>query len=149
MSEDEALLDSLDLSKGIDLRISVERGDPGYYLALAVAYSIQERFQLKKLKVRRSDVWFDKLEASTMSEDSSFLKMNHLEIEEYHDDLIYPLYEKLEGTKLRSMEALNFWIRAWAPGSDTLMKIHHLALSGEVLASLVERGGQILKALKM
>ena len=138
-----------ELPRAVDISSNIKRGEDGFYLLAAVAMTLHVGGRLKSLTLGVEDTLLKDMHPHVAPSGANFLVLSDLSIESYSDELLYPLYCLVMGGKVHHPEVLNLWIRAWSRGANTYMNVHSRCLSSEVLVSLVERGGDILMALRL
>ncbi|MBF0196354.1 MAG: hypothetical protein HQL32_01520 [Planctomycetes bacterium] len=131
------------------LSTSIKRGQEGFYLIMAIAHTLFAQEKLRELEVKVDDPLLSRLSPFITAEDCPFLKLNASIMNEYNEALFLNFYQVLKASQIQDPTALNLWIRANSPTATTPMDIYSKSLSREVLASLVERGGNVLKALHL
>lgn len=127
---------------------SMVSGDLGFFLLAAClrTLDLNERLGLYRgcaCPEGMTELPFEPFDAAP------WLKIGEQRFEAWSSDLVMVVYELVGGWDLHDALALDLWARALGGESQTYWEMQHLSSSRQLMASLVERGANPLRALKI
>jgi hypothetical protein len=127
---------------------SLTEGELGYLLLGAVLKTLYDRETLdcfRGVNPHRhcANAAFERYEGAP------WLKIGDHRWEAWSSEIITQCYEILSAQNTMDPQTLDLWIRAVGGESKDFWELHRLCVSRELMASLVERGGNPLRALKI
>ena len=143
VSENEVLSKSVDLESDV-LDVSTQ----GFALIHAVLLTLSERKLLNQLVINHKNKVWEGFKFKITQKKLPFLKLGKKVWKVYDVEEIPNIYYHCGAQSLKSEESLNAWILSLSSGSKSLLELYQNPASTQMLGSLVERGGNVLKTLK-
>ncbi len=127
-----------------------EAGAPAFFVARAVAHTLAERnLLLAVVSPRPGPEWVHwRWRAVQEGEAAPPLAIGSTLFTVLTPAEVPAIYRLCGGTEARQPATLNAWIRAAVPGARGVFELVAQCASGAWLANLVERGGDLLQALR-
>ena len=130
-------------------RTSAKSGESGFYLALVIAKSLELSGKLSRVELSEEDQQWDSYHVQMSEGKLPYCAINDYIIGEYNEEILHQLYDSLNGRYITDQDLLNLWMRAWSPNNEGLFDMIQSSYSLPVLASIVERGGNPLAAIRL
>ena len=135
-------------SSALVVESSLAVGELGRFLLAAVINTLQSEGRLALFRAPQPHPLC--LEAAYENFDGSpWLKLGDERWDSWSSEVVMLCYEKLQGFHVHHPNILDLWIRAFGGETQDFWEMHRLCISRQVMASLVERGGHPLRALKI
>lgn len=135
---------------------SVRAGDLGGFLVAAVLKTLESSAGLKTYRGPELPSFLLPESSSVQAtwdhevfDGAPWLKIGEHRWEAWSSDVVMVVYERVEAYKTQDPLALDLWLRALGGESQNYWEMQSLCHSRQVMASLVERGGNPLRALKL
>ena len=127
---------------------SLNEGELGYYLLGAILKTLYDKNELDFF--RGNNVHPHSPNAAFECYDGApWLKLGEHRWDSWSSEIVMQAYEILAAQQVMEPQTLDLWIRAFGGESKDFWEMHRLCVSRQVMASLVERGGHPLRALKI
>jgi hypothetical protein len=124
------------------------KGDLGMFLLSAALRTLQIDEKLTVFRGIEFPPWLEEVPFDSF-DGSPWLKVDDQRWDHWSSDMVLLLYDKVGGHRVHDPLALDLWIRALGGESDNFWKMHQLSSSRQMMSSLIERGGNPLRALKL
>ena len=127
---------------------SLAEGELGHFLCAAVLKTLHSEGRLLVFRAPHPhplcpEVAFENFDSAP------WLKIGEDRWDSWSSEVVMLCYERLRAFQVHDLHLLDLWIRAFCGESKDFWEMHRLCVSRQVMASLVERGGQPLRALKI
>ena len=135
-------------SSALVVESSLAEGELGWFLLAVVLNTLHSDGRLAVFRGPQSHPLC--AEAPYENYDGApWLKLGDELWEGWSSEVVMLCYEKLQGVNVHQPKVLDLWIRAFGGETQDFWEMHRLCISRQVMASLVERGGHPLRALKI
>lgn len=132
----------------VELRSSVRFGEPGFALVHAVILTLDELGLLESLEVTAVAPEWKGFSPVVSKAKLPFLQVGKQGWDKVDQAYISEVYRTVGASRVTREATLSAWIRALVPDASGVWDYYSRCPRPEILASLVERGGDVLSALR-